>query len=73
MSFADIAVVLVVAVVFALCVRSIVHSQKEGECADCATGSSCGAHKAGGHCQQSAKLMADATAAVNRYEKGRSA
>ena len=68
MSAADIIVVAVVASVFALCVRSIVKSQKSGECADCASGGSCSAHKGGGHCKESAKLMANAAAAVSRYE-----
>ncbi len=63
----DFAVIAVVAVVFALCVRAIVRSQRAGECADCASGGSCNAHKTG-HCHESAKLMADAAAAAARYE-----
>ena len=54
-------------VAFALCVRAIVRSQRAGECADCATGGSCDAHRTG-HCHESAKLMADAAAAAARYE-----
>lgn len=70
MSPVDVIVILVIAVVFALCVRSIVRSQRSGECADCASGGSCNAHS-GGRCRESAKLMADAAAAVSRYESER--
>lgn len=68
MGVTDIIVIAVVAIVFALCVSSIVKSQKSGECADCASGGSCGAHRGQGHCKESAKLMANAAAAVSRYE-----
>lgn len=67
MSPVDVLVIAAVAVVFALCVRAIVRSQRAGECADCASGGSCNAHKTG-HCRESAKLMADAAAAAARYE-----
>lgn len=67
MGITDVLVIAAVAVVFVLCVRSIVRSQKSGECADCASGGSCNAHKTG-HCRESAKLMADAAAAAARYE-----
>ena len=67
MGIADVLIVLIVVAVFALCVRSIVRSQRSGECADCASGGSCTAHR-GGRCRESAKLMADASAAVARYE-----
>ena len=59
MSPVDVIVVAAVAVVFALCVRAIVRSQRAGECADCATGGSCDAHRTG-QCQESAELRADA-------------
>lgn len=67
MGITDVLVIAAVAVVFVLCVRSIVRSQKSGECADCASGGSCNANKTG-HCHESAKLMADAAAAAARYE-----
>lgn len=67
MSPVDVIVVAAVAVVFALCVRAIVRSQRAGECADCASGGSCDARRTG-HCRESAKLMADAAAAAARYE-----
>lgn len=67
MSPVDVIVVAAVAVVFALCVRAIVRSQRAGECADCASGGSCNAHKTG-HCRESAKLMADAAAAAARFD-----
>lgn len=63
----DVVVVLVVLALFALCVRSLVKSTKKGECADCASGGSCNASH-GGQCKESAKLMADASAAVERYQ-----
>ena len=58
MSPVDVIVVAAVAVVFALCVRAIVRSQRGG---------SCDARRTG-HCHESAKLMADAAAAAARYE-----
>lgn len=67
MGITDVLVIVAVAVVFVLCVRSIVRSQKSGECADCASGGSCNAHKTG-HCRESAKLMADAAAAAARFD-----
>lgn len=67
MGITDVLVIAAVAVVFVLCVRSIVRSQKSGECADCASGGSCNVNKTG-HCHESAKLMADAAAAAARYE-----
>lgn len=67
MGITDVLVIAAVAVVFVLCVRSIVRSQRAGECADCASGGSCNANKTG-HCHESAKLMADAAAAAARYE-----
>ncbi len=71
MNLVDIVVVLIVLVLFVLCVRSLISSTKKGECADCVSGGSCNASH-GGKCKESAKLMADASAAVKRYqaEKG---
>lgn len=67
----DLIIILVVLAVFALCVRSMIRGAKSGECADCASGGSCNAGKTG-HCKESAKLMASAAAAAERYkaEKG---
>lgn len=67
MGITDVLVIAAVAVVFVLCVRAIVRSQRTGECADCATGGSCDAHRTG-HCHESAKLMADAAAAAARFD-----
>lgn len=67
MGITDVLVIAAVAVAFVLCVRSIVRSRKSGECADCASGGSCNAHKTG-HCRESAKLMADAAAAAARFD-----
>ena len=71
MSPIDLILMLGVLVVFALCVRSMVRGAKSGECADCASSGSCNAGKSG-HCKESAKLMASAAAAAERYkaEKG---
>ena len=71
MNLVDLIIILVGLVGFALCVRSMVRGAKSGECADCASSGSCNADKSG-HCKESAKLMASAAAAAERYkaEKG---
>lgn len=63
----DAIIVLVVVVALVLCIRSIIRSNKEGECADCAMGGSCNAHETG-HCMESERLMASAAAAAKSYE-----
>ena len=66
MNASDIIIGLVVLVAFVLCVRAVIRNNKEGECADCAMGSSCDVHDSG-HCMEAEKLMAAADAAANKY------
>jgi len=55
----NIIIVAAVAAVFILCVRSIM--SRDGECADCSSGSTCSARATGkGHCQVAQDMVAKA-------------
>lgn len=60
MSPIDILVVLIVAALVALCVRSQLKGAKEGSCSGCSSSSSCGTHHGGdGHCGVAQKMISD--------------
>ena len=66
MSLIDIVIITVVAVAALLCVRNLVR-HASGQCADCASGSSCSAKKTGkGSCKVAEYMVAKADAAFKK-------
>ena len=66
----NVIIVAAVAAVLFLCVRSIVKG--DGECSDCASGSTCTARATGkGHCEVSQGMMADVDKAFKSGTIGR--
>ena len=66
MSLADVLIVALVVAAVVVCVRSIVRSNRAGECADCAVGSSCTVHDSG-RCEISHDIVTRAAQAADSY------
>lgn len=68
MNITDIVIVAVVVAIFAVCVRSFIRSNANGECADCALDGNCSVHDSG-HCEISEDIVAKAAQAADAYTR----